>query len=60
VSNNMNPKLSKKEKRLLILADIANNLSKCRIDRNLSNDNNFAGLAVENALWNVKRLIDLL
>jgi hypothetical protein len=56
----MNPKLNKKEKRLIITANIVANLSQCKIDRSLNNENNFAGLAIENALWNLRRLIDLL
>ena len=56
----MNPELTPKEHELNLLRDILNNLQKCKIDRGLNNANNYAGVAIENAIFNLFRIIILI
>jgi len=56
----MNSKLSRKQNELNLLTDVLNNLKNCRVDRNLNNDNNFAGVTIENAIFNLVRVKDLI
>ena len=53
----MNPANTDKQNAVLILKDTLNNLKNCRIE---PDSNLFAYKAVENAIFNLKRIIDLI
>jgi hypothetical protein len=52
----MNPKLTRKQKELSLLVATVNDLKKCDIDPDI---NLYAHVAVTNAIFNLKRVIDL-